>query len=589
MSLSSIIDWDKEQLLSFVRAHDVTDTDEMEESELRALCFALQDMRADETSRGVDTTSDGAPIASASASTAVASGTEASGDGQGVEADQAAPLPPLDETQMDMLTNYCAFTGSEPEMARHMLSVFNWDLDTAVSMYMESGEAEALPPAASARSNATGGMPSYYGRVPPYAPPSSGGEGVGRMTTMGRGDYDDEEQEEEEEDMLRLREQFGGGEIGGQGYRGTVQGWSRGSGKDEYDEFGVRKPDDIRRTRLQGGGARYGDIGVDDPLSRADKPGVDWMFPPPRHLSYQGSLQEARDLAMQDRKWLVVNIQSHTEFSSQMLNRDTWTNEMVETLLRSNFVFWQRGHTSTEGMAFMQLHTLSETDLPHIAIIDSRTGARIVTIKGFMRPDDFTTVVMEFLEENSFDRMLAPKLRHFDLNKREKKAGGEEDEEDEGEDEIQHQEDMEKMLRERAAQSAVVQEQQAQEEQKRREEERARQEEQRILEEALEAERIRNDYGPPPDEPLVLNDSVLKVMVKLASGKKVERRFNKTDPVRALYAFVKATIASSEDTAAVVPAFEILQSFPVKALVALDMTLAEAGVSGQLVVVRFIV
>ena len=47
--------------------------------------------------------------------------------------------------------------------------------------------------------------------------------------------------------------------------------------------------------------------------------------------------------AKDDKKWMLVNIQSHLEFSSQMMNRDTFVDETVITLLRTSFVFWQRG------------------------------------------------------------------------------------------------------------------------------------------------------------------------------------------------------------------------------------------------------
>ena len=30
----------------------------------------------------------------------------------------------------------------------------------------------------------------------------------------------------------------------------------------------------------------------------------------------------------------------------------------------------------------MRAHSVQETDLPHIAVIDSRTGAKIITMKG---------------------------------------------------------------------------------------------------------------------------------------------------------------------------------------------------------------
>ena len=54
-------------------------------------------------------------------------------------------------------------------------------------------------------------------------------------------------------------------------------------------------------------------------------------------------------MAKDDKKWILVNIQSHLEFSSQMMNRDTFIDETVITLLRTSFVFWQRGTRCLEN------------------------------------------------------------------------------------------------------------------------------------------------------------------------------------------------------------------------------------------------
>jgi UBX domain-containing protein 7 len=75
-----------------------------------------------------------------------------------------------------------------------------------------------------------------------------------------------------------------------------------------------------------------------------------------------------------------VNIQSHLQFDSHLLNRDTWTHETMESVLRTTFLFWQRGHTSGDGINYMRMHKLTVDDLPHIGIIDPRTGAKLVTL-----------------------------------------------------------------------------------------------------------------------------------------------------------------------------------------------------------------
>ena len=166
------------------------------------------------------------------------------------------------------------------------------------------------------------------------------------------------------------------------------------------------------------------------------------LYPHP----YLDLFLQARSMAKDDKKWMLVNIQSHLEFSSQMMNRDTFVDETIITLLRTSFVFWQRGacvylglfslnlflsfspffrlyrshslslsfipslslfhslsfshqlsisliqthpytcapsgHTSPDAKSYMRAHSVQETDLPHIAVIDSRTGAKIITMKG---------------------------------------------------------------------------------------------------------------------------------------------------------------------------------------------------------------
>jgi hypothetical protein len=99
-------------------------------------------------------------------------------------------------------------------------------------------------------------------------------------------------------------------------------------------------------------------------------------------------------MAKQEKKWILVNIQSHEDFASHMMNRDTWVDETVITLLRTSFVFWQRGHTSQDAQAYMRIHSVTVDDLPHIAVIDSRTGARIVTMKGFVSHDDLSMAML---------------------------------------------------------------------------------------------------------------------------------------------------------------------------------------------------
>ena len=80
--------------------------------------------------------------------------------------------------------------------------------------------------------------------------------------------------------------------------RAQQGGGGSGGRQDLYDEEGIRLPDPVQRQRLVptgpsmvfGGGNRGS--GRDDGLGRAEDPSVEWMFPPPRHLSSQLTLDQ---------------------------------------------------------------------------------------------------------------------------------------------------------------------------------------------------------------------------------------------------------------------------------------------------------
>jgi hypothetical protein len=129
---------------------------------------------------------------------------------------------------------------------------------------------------------------------------------------------------------------------------------------EEDDQDSVRVADPVKQQVLldfpsHSQGQRIANLA----FSRAEDPSVEWMFPPPNHLSFPGTLAEARATAKEEKKWILVNIQDDKEFSSHLLNRDVWTNETLVSLLRMNFIFWQRGKTSQDAQMFSEMHKLS--------------------------------------------------------------------------------------------------------------------------------------------------------------------------------------------------------------------------------------
>ncbi|XP_055822259.1 plant UBX domain-containing protein 7-like [Solanum dulcamara] len=73
------------------------------------------------------------------------------------------------------------------------------------------------------------------------------------------------------------------------------------------------------------------------------------LFRPPYELLYDGPFDYAKEAGIARNKWLLVNVQSRAEFTSDMLNRDTWANDIVAQMIKNNFVFWQEESDTEEG------------------------------------------------------------------------------------------------------------------------------------------------------------------------------------------------------------------------------------------------
>lgn len=68
------------------------------------------------------------------------------------------------------------------------------------------------------------------------------------------------------------------------------------------------------------------------------------LFRPPCDILFLGSFLEARDHAKNLNRWLLVNVQNPQEFCCQVLNRDVWSNEQIQEIIKDHFVLWQVCH-----------------------------------------------------------------------------------------------------------------------------------------------------------------------------------------------------------------------------------------------------
>ncbi|OAY68369.1 Plant UBX domain-containing protein 7 [Ananas comosus] len=121
------------------------------------------------------------------------------------------------------------------------------------------------------------------------------------------------------------------------------------------------------------------------------------LYRPPFALMYNGPFDKAKVEAALQGKWLIINLQSREEFSSHMLNRDTWANETLAETIRTNFIFWQVYHDSTEGKKVCTYYNL--VSVPAILVIDPITGQKMRAWSGMVQPDRLLEDLLPYLDK----------------------------------------------------------------------------------------------------------------------------------------------------------------------------------------------
>jgi hypothetical protein len=144
-------------------------------------------------------------------------------------------------------------------------------------------------------------------------------------------------------------------------------------------------------------------------------PSLSTMFQAPNHLIHRaGGFLGAKNFAKDARRWLLVNIQTEDDFACHALNRDVWHDELVENLIREGFVFWQIHSTTPEGLTYCQRYKVE--GYPHIAILDPRTGSLLYRKEGWtqvnpLTAEQFVEIASDFCSRHSFDKLPMP-ARH---------------------------------------------------------------------------------------------------------------------------------------------------------------------------------
>ena len=239
----------------------------------------------------------------------------------------------------ELVSQFMAFTGSsDVDVAKNYLEMSGNNVETAVGLFMEHNAGGG---GGSGAGLGAGGVPSGMGdalgdvrapdetRTMRLMDDGSGGVGAGGgLASMLAHDPQYRVMYEMMEEQLS-RSAFAPSSAAVDARR-AVNAAAAAAGSDDDEEYAYDEDDDDENMK------------VDDDNEGPSAAGLADMFAPPSHLIQKaGGFQGARQVAKDSKRWLLVNIQKDSEFSSHALNRDVWRNDLVENLIREGFIFWQ--------------------------------------------------------------------------------------------------------------------------------------------------------------------------------------------------------------------------------------------------------
>ncbi|XP_076911377.1 plant UBX domain-containing protein 7-like [Bidens hawaiensis] len=323
----------------------------------------------------------------------------------------------------------------------------------------------------------------------------------------------------------------------------------------EDDGSEVRAPLPVRRDTLYGTHYRphvelrhpevwEGDQGSTS-TAEASKENLASLYRPPFALMYHGTFEMAKDAAKHQDRWLLVNVQSTKEFSSHMLNRDTWGNETVAQTIASNFIFWQIYDDTEEGCKINTYYKLDS--LPVTFVIDPITGQKMKLWRGVIEPESFLEDVLQFTDRSPKDhlyslthkRAMPPKIQ----------------------DEIYDDDEM------KAALELSMQ---------------TKKENNEWLSNECDVKE-KYDYPPLPEEPKGDKSLLCRVGFRLPDGSRIQRNFLRSDPIQLLWSFCAAKCGDERG-------FRLTQAIP-GAVKHMDyekmLTFEESGVANSMISVTW--
>ncbi|XP_028075120.1 plant UBX domain-containing protein 7 isoform X3 [Camellia sinensis] len=289
------------------------------------------------------------------------------------------------------------------------------------------------------------------------------------------------------------------------------------------------------------------------------------LYRPPFALMHNGTFEAAKDAAKIQDKWFLVNVQSNKEFSSHMLNRDTWANEAVSQTISNNFIFWQVYDDTEEGRKVCTYYKLDS--IPVILVIDPITGQKMRSWRGMVQPESLLEDLLPFMDGS-------PKDHHVSLSHKRPRESSQtsphkiqDATKEEGEEQLQALAASTEGMKDTSGVASKDQD----------------------ITNTDKEERPcspkKPTYPPLPEEAKGDRNLLCRVGVRLPDGRRLQRNFFRTDPIQLLWSFCYAQLPEAQTRP-----FRLTQAIP-GASKFLDydskLTFAESGLANSMISVTW--
>ncbi|XP_058090460.1 plant UBX domain-containing protein 7-like isoform X2 [Magnolia sinica] len=287
------------------------------------------------------------------------------------------------------------------------------------------------------------------------------------------------------------------------------------------------------------------------------------LYRPPFALMHHGPFDKAKIEASLQDKWLLVNLQSTKEFSSHMLNRDTWANEAVAQTISTNFIFWQVYDDTSEGKKVCTYYNL--VSIPVVLVIDPITGQKMRSWNGMIQPERLLEDLLPFMDRGPKDHHVAhphKRPRESVPSSKQKMPAADETIEEE-EDEV-----LRAMAGSMEARKDPVKLTSTDGEPPK-------------IDEAETCSSKTPIFPSLPEEAKGERHLICRVGIRLPDGRRVQRSFFNTDPIQYLWSFCCSELKEAETRP-----FRLTQAIP-RASKCLDyeskLTFEESGLSNSMI------